>query len=38
MSADAAVIVFARAPLPGRAKTRLVPKLGAWRAAARRRG
>ena len=33
MSADAAVIVFARAPLPGRAKTRLVPKLGAWRAA-----
>jgi hypothetical protein len=33
MSADAAVIVFARAPLPGRAKTRLVPKLGAWGAA-----
>ena len=33
MRADAAVIVFARAPLPGRAKTRLVPKLGAWGAA-----
>jgi len=33
MNADAAVIVFARAPLPGRAKTRLVPKLGAWGAA-----
>ncbi|MEA3193489.1 MAG: uncharacterized protein QOD26_1822 [Betaproteobacteria bacterium] len=33
MSADAAVIVFARAPLPGRAKTRLVAKLGAWGAA-----
>jgi rSAM/selenodomain-associated transferase 1 len=27
------VIVFARAPTPGRAKTRLVPRLGAWRAA-----
>jgi rSAM/selenodomain-associated transferase 1 len=27
------VIVFARAPLPGRAKTRLVAKLGAWGAA-----
>jgi hypothetical protein len=25
--------VFARAPLPGRVKTRLVPRLGAWRAA-----
>ncbi|HUQ24673.1 MAG TPA: TIGR04282 family arsenosugar biosynthesis glycosyltransferase [Burkholderiales bacterium] len=33
MNADAAVIVFARAPLPGRAKTRLVSKLGAWGAA-----
>ena len=27
------IIVFARAPVPGEAKTRLVPKLGAWRAA-----
>jgi uncharacterized protein len=27
------VIVFARAPVPGRAKTRLIPRLGAWRAA-----
>jgi len=33
MDADAAVIVFARAPLPGRAKTRLAAKLGAWGAA-----
>lgn len=33
MRADAAVIVFARAPLPGRAKTRLAARLGAWRAA-----
>lgn len=33
MSADAVVIVFARAPSPGRAKTRLIPKLGAWGAA-----
>lgn len=33
MSADAVVMVFARAPLPGRAKTRLVPKLGAAGAA-----
>lgn len=33
MNADAAVIVFARAPLPGRAKTRLVQRLGAWGAA-----
>jgi rSAM/selenodomain-associated transferase 1 len=33
MNADAAVIVFARAPLPGRAKTRLAAKLGAWGAA-----
>jgi glycosyltransferase A (GT-A) superfamily protein (DUF2064 family) len=30
---DVAVIVFARAPVPGRAKTRLIPRLGAWRAA-----
>ena len=27
------VLVFARAPAPGRAKTRLEPRLGAWRAA-----
>ena len=33
MRADAAVLVFARAPLPGRAKTRLVPRLGAAGAA-----
>lgn len=33
MNADAAVMVFARAPLPGRAKTRLLPKLGPWGAA-----
>lgn len=33
MSADAIVIVFARAPLPGRAKTRLISTLGPWRAA-----
>jgi len=33
MRADAAVIVFARAPLPGYAKTRLIPKLGAAGAA-----
>jgi len=33
MSADAVVLVFARAPLPGRAKTRLVPRLGASGAA-----
>ena len=33
MNADAVVLVFARAPLPGRAKTRLIPKLGAWGAA-----
>lgn len=33
MSPESAVIVFARAPLPGRAKTRLAPALGAWGAA-----
>ena len=33
MNADAVVLVFARAPLPGRAKTRLIPTLGAWGAA-----
>ena len=33
MSADSVVLVFARAPLPGRAKTRLAAKLGPWRAA-----
>jgi rSAM/selenodomain-associated transferase 1 len=27
------IIVFARAPVPGHAKTRLIPRLGAWRAA-----
>src|SRR5256885_854448 len=27
------LIVFARAPTPGAAKTRLIPRLGAWRAA-----
>lgn len=30
---DVAVIVFARAPVPGRVKTRLVPRLGEWGAA-----
>lgn len=30
---DVAVLVFSRAPLPGRVKTRLVPRLGEWRAA-----
>ena len=33
MRGTAAVIVFARAPHPGRAKTRLVPRLGEWGAA-----
>ena len=28
-----AILIFARAPIPGRAKTRLVPRLGAWGAA-----
>ena len=32
-TASEAVIVFARAPIPGAAKTRLIPRLGAWRAA-----
>jgi uncharacterized protein len=27
------IIVFAKAPIPGQAKTRLVPRLGEWRAA-----
>ncbi len=27
------VMVFARAPVPGKVKTRLIPRLGAWRAA-----
>lgn len=27
------IIVFAKAPLPGQAKTRLIPRLGAWGAA-----
>jgi len=30
---DVAVLVFSRAPVPGRVKTRLVPHLGPWRAA-----
>src|SRR5262245_55116043 len=33
MRADTAVLVFARAPVPGRAKTRLAPRLGEWGAA-----
>ncbi len=33
MLAGAAVIVFARAPQPGRVKTRLAPRLGEWGAA-----
>jgi len=33
IAADVAVLVFARAPVPGAAKTRLIPRLGAWRAA-----
>ena len=32
-TASAVVIVFARAPIPGAAKTRLIPRMGAWRAA-----
>src|SRR5262245_63064687 len=32
-TASTAIIVFARPALPGRAKTRLIPRLGAWRAA-----
>lgn len=32
-SAEVAILVFARAPVPGAAKTRLIPRLGAWRAA-----
>jgi rSAM/selenodomain-associated transferase 1 len=32
-TADAAILVFARAPIPGQAKTRLIPRLGKWRAA-----
>lgn len=32
-AADVAVLVFAKAALPGRAKTRLIPRLGEWRAA-----
>ncbi len=27
------IIVFAKAPVPGKAKTRLIPRLGEWRAA-----
>jgi hypothetical protein len=29
----AIILVFARAPVPGQAKTRLIPRLGEWRAA-----
>jgi rSAM/selenodomain-associated transferase 1 len=29
----AIIIVFAKAPVPGQAKTRLIPRLGEWRAA-----
>lgn len=32
-AADVAVLVFAKAPIPGRAKTRLIPRLGEWGAA-----
>lgn len=32
-SLDVAVLVFSRNPVPGRVKTRLVPRLGEWRAA-----
>ena len=30
---DVAILVFSRAPVPGQVKTRLVPRLGEWRAA-----
>lgn len=33
MRSDSLIIVFARAPVPGQAKTRLIPALGAWGAA-----
>lgn len=33
MSLDTAVLVFSRAAVPGQVKTRLVPRLGEWRAA-----
>ena len=33
IATDVAVLVFAKAPLPGRAKTRLIPRLGEWGAA-----
>jgi rSAM/selenodomain-associated transferase 1 len=33
INAEGAILVFARAPVPGSAKTRLIPRLGAWRAA-----
>jgi uncharacterized protein len=32
-SLDVAVLVFSRSPVPGRVKTRLVPRLGEWGAA-----
>ena len=32
-TAASAILVFARAPVPGAAKTRLIPRLGAWGAA-----
>lgn len=33
MKNEVLIIVFARAPAPGQAKTRLIPRLGEWRAA-----
>jgi rSAM/selenodomain-associated transferase 1 len=33
VTTDVAILVFARAPVPGAAKTRLIPRLGAWGAA-----
>ena len=33
MKSAAVILVFARAPIPGRAKTRLAPRLGEWGAA-----
>jgi len=33
IAASTVIIVFARPAIPGKAKTRLIPRLGAWRAA-----